>query len=105
MRRPSLALLLSLLLVFVQHGAMLHELGHLSHSDPAAGTALHADTQGRNAAYCPSCEGFAQVAHPATAGIPAMAVCPGGYLPALDPRYAILAVNTPTPRSRGPPQA
>ena len=105
MRRPSLALLLSFLLVFVQHGAVLHELSHLSHTDPASGAALHADTHGLNTAYCPSCEGFAQIAHPAAAGVPAMAVCPSGYLSALDPSYAILAVNTPTPRSRGPPQA
>jgi hypothetical protein len=35
MRRPSIAWLLSLLLVFAQQGAVLHELGHLSHSDPA----------------------------------------------------------------------
>jgi hypothetical protein len=105
MRRSSLALLLSFLLVFVQQGAVLHELGHLSHGDSATVTALPADSHALNGAYCPSCEGFAQIANPAAAAIPAVAVCPSGYLPTPDPRYAIVAANTPTPRSRGPPPA
>ena len=105
MRRSSLALLLSFLLVFVQQGAVLHELGHLSHSDAAGVTALAADSHDLNGAYCPACEGFAQIANPAAAAIPAVAVCPSGYLPTPDPRYAIVAANPPAPRSRGPPQA
>jgi hypothetical protein len=105
MRRSSLALLLSFLLVFIQHGAVLHELGHLSHGDPAGATAQRADPHDLNTAFCPTCEGFAQIANPAAGGVPTVAVRPSGYLPTSDPRCGVIAANTPTPRSRGPPQA
>jgi hypothetical protein len=105
MRRLSLAWVLSLLLVFAQHGAVLHELGHLSHSGPAGSTALSADPHALTGASCATCEGFAQIANPAASGVPAVVVCPGGCLATPDPRDAIVAANTPTPRSRGPPQA
>ena len=39
-RRSTLSWLLSLLLVLVQQGAVLHELSHLSHCDPTGGTTL-----------------------------------------------------------------
>jgi hypothetical protein len=105
MRRSSLALLLSLLLVLIQHGAVLHELGHLAHRDTAGATAQRADLHGLSGAFCLSCEGFAQIANPAAGGVPTVAVLPSGYLPTPDPRYAVIAAKTPTPRSRGPPQA
>ena len=105
MRRSSLALLLSFLLVFVQHGAVLHELGHLGHGDSAGATAQPADPHAPNSAFCPTCEGFAQIANPAAAAVHAVAVCPSGCLRTPAPRYAILAADIPTPRSRGPPQA
>jgi hypothetical protein len=104
-RRFPLAWVLSLLLVFVQHGAVLHELGHLSHAGSIGSTALAADPHALNGANCATCEGFAQIANPAAAGVPAVAVCPSGCLLTPDPRYAILATDSPTPRSRGPPQA
>ena len=105
MRRSSLALLLSFLLVFVQHGAVLHELGHLSHSDPASGLTLRADPHAPNGGPCATCEAFAQIANPAAAAPPVVAVIPPGFLPTPDPHYAIVAADTPTPRSRGPPSA
>jgi hypothetical protein len=105
MRRSTLALLLSFLLVFVQHGAVLHEFGHLSHNDPGGVTAQRADLHGLNSAFCQTCEGFAQIANPAAGGVPTVAVRPSGYLPTPAPRYAVIAANTPTPRSRGPPQS
>jgi len=105
MRRLSIAWLLSLLLVFAQQGAVLHELGHLSHSEPAGATVVQADPHALGGTFCPSCEGFAQLAHPAAAGIPAVAVCPSGCLPTADRHYVVVARNSPTPRNRGPPQA
>jgi hypothetical protein len=105
MRRSSLALLLSFLLVFVQQGAVLHELGHLSHGGPAGATAQPADPHGVKVAFCASCEGFAQAANLAAGVAPTVAVRSSGYLPTPDPRYAVIGANTPTPRSRGPPQA
>jgi hypothetical protein len=103
-RRASLTWLLSLLLVLVQHGAMLHELGHLSHVDRGHAPALRADPQ-RSDATCSTCEAFAQVTNPATGTASTLAASAAVYLPIAAPVYAIVAADTPTPRSRGPPQA
>ena len=105
MRRSSIAWVLSLLLVLIQHGAVLHELGHLSHAGSIGSSVLAADPHALNGAICATCEGFAQIANPAAAGVLAVAVCPSGCLLTPDPRFAILATDSPTPRSRGPPQA
>ena len=105
MRRSSLTWLLSLLLVLVQHGAVLHELGHLSHGDPASGATLRADPHTLSSSLCPTCEAFAQIANPAAPAAPAVAVIPARFLPTPDPGYAIVGVEAPTPRSRGPPHA
>jgi hypothetical protein len=104
-RRSSPALLLSLLLMFVQQGAVLHELGHLNHTQPAGAMALHVDSHALGSNFCTTCEGFAQVANPAAGAVPTVAVSPSQYLPAPAPRYAANTVSPPTPRSRGPPQA
>lgn len=104
MRRLSHAWLLSLLLVLVQHGAVLHELGHLSHGDRGDAPALRADLHLGDGA-CATCEGFAQVTNPASGAASTLAASAAVYLPTPDPVYAIVAADTPTPRNRGPPQA
>jgi hypothetical protein len=104
MRRSSLSWLLSLLLVLVQHGAVLHELGHLSHGERTAGTTLRADPGPLDRGPCLTCEAFAQIANPAAAGAADVAVCPAALLPTRDPCYAVIGADTPAPRSRGPPQ-
>ena len=103
MRRASLSWLLSLLLVLAQQGALLHGLGHLSHASHAPGTAL-SELNAQDNGPCGTCEAFAQVANPATGGSLALPVflAPPGAVPA--PRYSILVADTPTARSRGPPQ-
>ncbi len=103
MRRSSLALLLSFLLVFVQHGALLHELGHLQAAGHGAGAAMRADLQSSSAAFCQSCEAFAQVANPAGGAARAVAVDPPALIRAPDPSYAIATADALSPRSRGPP--
>lgn len=103
MRRLSLPWVLSLLLVFAQHGAVLHELGHLSRGEsghaPAVRAQLPADT------VCTLCEAFAQVATPASGAASTLAPSAAVYLPNPAPAYAVIAADTLTPRSRGPPQA
>jgi hypothetical protein len=101
MRRLPVSWLLSLLLVFAQTGAVLHELGHLSR---------HTDTQLRaqpldDSSICPTCESFAQVANPASGTALSPVVCPVGLLPTPDPDCTVVGVGAPNPRSRGPPQA
>jgi hypothetical protein len=105
MRRSSLAWVLSLLLVFAQHGAVLHELGHLSHGGRDAGATLRADLQPGSSAVCQACEAYAQVANPAPSGPAVVPLEPAACIPTPDPCYTIAGAEAPTPRSRGPPSA
>jgi hypothetical protein len=89
MHRRSLAWVLSLLLVFAQHGAVLHELGHLSHSDGTSGAALRADLHAPNSGLCPTCEAFAQVANPAAAAAHPVPVCPAAVFPIPHSRFLL----------------
>jgi hypothetical protein len=98
-RRLFIAWVASLLLVFAQHGALLHELGHLIHAGHA-GPALQATDDGT----CPTCEAYAQSANPAAATAAALTAHPAIFLPTPEPRYGLAATQVPTPRSRGPPQ-
>jgi len=103
MRRSSLSLLLSFLLVFVQHGAVLHELGHLSHGEHDAGAVVRADVQPSNGGVCQSCEAYAQVATPAASTPPTVPLDPAALVRTPDPCHAIASADSPNPRSRGPP--
>jgi hypothetical protein len=102
-RRLSFSWVLSLLLVFAQHGAVLHELGHLSHGDRDAGATLRAQQPADS--ICAACEAFSQVANPASGGAHTLAACAPVFLEVPAPACAFLGADTPTPRSRGPPQA
>jgi len=104
MRRTSLPWVLSLLLVLVQHGAVLHQLGHLTHAECRDGTALRAQVQGLDAASCATCEAYAQIVNPMAAGGGPIAACPLSSCATPSARYTIVCTATPTPRSRGPPQ-
>ena len=104
MRRTGLSWVLSLLLVFAQHGAVLHELAHLSQSTHGQGTALSIHAQPVDKGICLACEAFAQVTNPASATAVSQPLCPATLLPTADPHFGIVGADTPTPRSRGPPQ-
>jgi hypothetical protein len=104
MRRASLSWFLSLLLVLVQHGAVLHELSHLGQAERGGGPALRTDLSTSGNTACPTCEAYAQIANPVGASAPAVAVLPAAVLRTPDPAYSIPVVDVPTPRSRGPPQ-
>ena len=101
MRRVSLAWVLSLLLVFAQLGAVLHELGHLSQGagNGAQLSSLHDADRGA----CPSCEGFAQVANPAGGALVALAAPLPAPAAVFGPGHAFAGADAPTPRNRGPP--
>jgi hypothetical protein len=101
-RRLYIAWILSLSLVFAQCGALLHELGHLSHARHAGTPAaeLYATDDGT----CATCEAYEQIANPAGAAVVAFAACPAEFLPTPDRCYPIAGADAPTPRSRGPPQ-
>jgi hypothetical protein len=103
-RRLSLAWVISLLLVFAQHGAVLHELGHLSHGERGSSPALRADLQVIDGA-CSTCAAFAQVANPAAGTVNTLAASAAIRLAPSEPLYTVAAADVPTPRNRGPPQA
>jgi hypothetical protein len=104
MRRSSLSWLLSLLLLLVQHGAVLHELSHLSHGSVAAGASLHPDGHALDGGSCPTCNAFSQVANPVSSHTSGLSVSLGASLCVPDSSYAVVGTDVPTPRSRGPPQ-
>ena len=105
MRRSSLSWLLSLLLVLVQHGAVLHGLSHLRHGEAGSGATVRAELQALDAGACPTCEAYAQIVNPVAASGGSPAVCPAELLPTPEPCYSVIGADTPTPRNRGPPQA
>ena len=104
MHRRSLSWVLSLLLLLAQHGAVLHELSHLSHGTSTHGGMLDQRDQLPDNGSCPTCQAFSQVANPATASTLVLALCATAFIPAPEPSYAIVGAEIPTPRSRGPPQ-
>jgi hypothetical protein len=105
MHRRSLSWVLSLLLLIAQHGAVLHELSHLSHSTSAHGTVLNQVEQLVENGTCPTCQAYSQIANPATATAVALTIYRPVLLAALEPSHTIVSTDVPTPRSRGPPQA
>jgi hypothetical protein len=95
--------LLALLLVLDQHGALLHQLSHLHPGAGAAGVTLQADEHATDGTSCPTCDAFAQIANPASGTARAGPACPAAFLPAPDPSYIVADALAPRPRSRGPP--
>jgi len=98
LRKLTLALVLPLLMLLAQHGAVVHEIGHLGDApspfeqkhrpaDKACETCLAFEHLG--AAVTPE---FAQIRLPAF----------GHALPSADP-VPFLAADAPSQRSRGPP--
>ena len=96
-----LALVLPLLLVFAQQGAMLHELSHIQ---PVGTGQVRYENNALAGKICDICAAFAPVGNPASASV---AVLPTvatirHYVPA--PLYSIVAAEALPPRSRGPPR-
>ena len=104
MRRSSLSWLLSLLLVLVQHGAVLHGISHLRHGEAESGASVRAEVQALDGSACLTCEAYAQIVYPVAASGTSPAVCPAALLPTPEPCYSVIGVDAPTPRNRGPPQ-
>lgn len=99
-RRLSLWLLLSLLLVIAQQGAVAHEI---SHYVDYLNQSQQNDKQSPADKLCEKCLAFAQIAGAVHAEPPVLA------LPALTYDYtpvapvAVIAAEAPAYRSRGPP--
>jgi hypothetical protein len=103
MRRLSLPWIISFLLVFAQHGAVLHEISHL-HFNPAESATLQQSQEAADTSLCPTCQAFAQIANPVAGAATAVVVCPAPYLLSTAPRDGVAVADAPIPCSRGPPQ-
>lgn len=93
------ALVLPLLLLFAQQGALLHELSHYTVGEPGT-----TDKQSQRGEACDLCLAFAQVD---AAAVPHDAVPPLladlSFERATAPRVAARAADLPSLRNRGPP--
>jgi len=104
MRRFRVALVLPFLLLLVQQGAVLHELSHTYYSAGALGAQLSDDQHLLDDSRCPTCQAFAQVAHPAQGTVAQLSLPPATPVPGPEPLNLSSGTDRPQPRSRGPPQ-
>src|SRR5580704_6836645 len=98
--RIRFALILPLLLVFAQQGAMLHELSHI-HGGGSDQVRYENDLLAGK--FCDTCAAFAQVGNPASAPVAALPAISAVRHYVSAPVYSIVAVEALPPRSRGPP--
>jgi hypothetical protein len=100
MSRIRHILVLALLVVFAQQGAMLHELTHVYRTGAPE---LNKGATCLDGKLCETCLAFAQVANPAsgTMLLPPLVAAPCHVNP--EAEYSIIAAGAPAPRSRGPP--
>jgi hypothetical protein len=98
MRHLSKLLGLLLLLIVAQQGAVVHELSHVSGTNPLNVSSSILDSS------CAQCPGFAQVVSPAFSHsfyVPSLIRT--AYEVSAEPIYAAIDTAVPRPRSRGPP--
>jgi hypothetical protein len=95
-------LVLSLLLLFAQHGALLHELSHVAAPQPQ-----DAGEKQRSAGHpCELCLAFAQVDSTATSDVAVPALLAGlSFVSIAAPASTLVAAELPSLRNRGPPAA
>jgi len=103
MRRLRLSLILPLLLLFAQHGAVLHELSHLRYLTHVSGAQFQSDEQRVDSSFCPACYAFAQVTSTAAGSVAGVAAIDATHLKSPGSFYPVVGADNPTPRSRGPP--
>ncbi|MEP6548447.1 MAG: hypothetical protein ABJD53_13390 [Gammaproteobacteria bacterium] len=91
---------LLLLLITAQHGAVVHELGHLT----GAGATTSSAVAGVTDTTCAQCPAFAQVNTPAFShSFHVPLLVRAALTLGAEPHYAVIDAAVPSPRSRGPP--
>ena len=103
MRKLLLTLVLPLVLLFSQQGAVVHELSHLT--DAVARAAAGGDASGHQAGdlQCEACLAFAHLAGVATATVAHPALLSFSFAIPANEAPVFIAADAPTARSRGPP--
>jgi len=109
MRKLALSLLLPLLMLLSQQGAVWHEIGHLSgeHSSHPGGNSLPPDDVQKQhpiEKLCESCLAFAHLSAAAKPEVFALALADLHCGVAIAQFVAMLAAEVPAQRSRGPPR-
>ncbi len=101
-RRLTLSVLLPLILLFSQQGALLHELSHWHL--PSTTADVKAEAVSVDTDICLDCLAFAQVAGLAQFDLPALPAHDGlGYHFVSEAARSVAEASTPALRSRGPP--
>jgi hypothetical protein len=100
MRKLYLSLILPLLMLLSQHGAVWHEIGHLSETSAPA----EHDRQQPADKACESCLAFAHLAVAAAPDVPVPSLAELGFARITADTVAFIAAAAPAPRSRGPPR-
>ena len=101
-RRLTLSVLLPLILLFSQQGALLHELSHWH--VPSTNAEATAQAASVDSDVCLDCLAFAQVAGLAQFDLPPAPTPQGlGYHFVSEAALSVAEASTPALRSRGPP--
>ncbi len=101
MRKVSVSVSLWLLLLFAQHGAVLHELSHICQAASTQVAAQAADDSTDKT--CELCLGYSQLANSVTHSVTDFLVQRSASQIGTERPVAATPVDPPTPRSRGPP--
>lgn len=103
MRKLLLSLLLPVVMLLSQQGAVMHELGHLTDAVSRAASGQSTSGQQPGDLQCEACLAFAHLAGVATATVVPPALLSFSFgIPASE-APVFIAADAPTARSRGPP--
>jgi hypothetical protein len=98
-RKLTLSLLLPLLMLLSQQGALWHEVSHLSDRPVPAQDGKRQPLD----RLCEQCLAFAQMAAAATPSVPPLALPAARFARPDAQAVAFIAADAPSARSRGPP--
>ncbi|HMC14052.1 MAG TPA: hypothetical protein VKI18_00365 [Albitalea sp.] len=100
MRKLYLSLILPLLMLLSQQGAVWHEIGHLSETSSPA----ERNKQQPADKVCESCLAFAHLAVAAKPDVPALPLAELSFARITADAVPFIASDAPAQRSRGPPR-
>lgn len=100
MRKLAVSLLLPLLMLFSQQGALWHEIGHLG----GAGAPAREGKQQPIDRLCEQCLAYGAMAAAAAPFVAPLALAELGFAAPLETLPPFVAAQAPSARSRGPPR-
>jgi len=102
MRKLHTSLAVSLLLLLAQHGALVHELSHISR---VGNVEVRLQKDSLVEKTCELCLAYSQLANPASHSVHVPVFSPAACAAGSDPLCPGDPAEAPAPRSRGPPPA